>query len=91
MTKKTQEKPQPENELTTMKIPLEMKRFCKNNDIPYRRCFSVGYNFLIKGGADQTKENNREIEEMREDNVKIQRKLREIALKLADMGRKNEN
>jgi hypothetical protein len=73
----------PEKEvLTSIKIPREMKHECKKRGIPYKRCFVVGFNKLVNGEADQTKVNNRQIEELQQDNQKMQRKLTELALKL---------
>jgi len=88
MTGKNEKKNEPENELTTMKIPLEMKRFCKKNDISYRRCFIAGFNFLESGGVAEKKQKTEEINEILNGNRRLQRKLTELALKIQDLEQK---
>ena len=51
-------------ELTSMTIPVWMKKKCKKKGIPYKRCFLVGFNKLISGEIDQISQNNKTIDKL---------------------------
>lgn len=75
--------------LTTMLIPLEVKKGCKAKGLQYKHVFLAGYNFLTDGSVQQKKQKTKEIEEILVGNRRLQTKVTELSLKIADMERKN--
>lgn len=76
---------------TTISIPQKIKEDCKRKGIKLKRCFMIGYQKIVSGDIDQTKQNNQEIAELRAGNEKLQRKITELSLKVYDLEKKNGN
>lgn len=77
-------------EVTSVSIPINIKKSCRDKGLTYKRCFLVGYHKLVNGEVDQIKENNKKIAEIEQGNMKLQRKITELSLELADLREKKK-
>ena len=75
-------------ESTSITIPVNMKKTCKDKGISYKQCFLVGFNHIVNGGVNETKQRNKEINDLIEGNGKLHRKLTELSLKVHDLEKK---
>ena len=70
---------------TTIQIPVSIKQDCKRRGIKLKRCFLVGYNEVVNGGIEMRKQNNQDMQDLKDGNKKLQTKLSETHLKFYDL------
>jgi cell division protein FtsB len=75
---------------TSINLPQKIKEDCRRSGIKFKRCFLVGYHQLKNDGVGQTQKNNKEIEELKQGNDKLQKKITELSLKIYDLEQKME-